>query len=558
MNQPPNSSNPRPNRSRYQPIREIGRDGEAKTVTYLGKDNAIDRPIILQRFYSDKSDYQAYQLQIQGLRELNHPGIPRYLDCFPTPDGFCLVQESKQAKSLAESNNFTPAEIKRIGIAVLEILVYLQQQNPPVIHGKIEPGNILIDENFNVYLVNFGLTAMTAATSRTLTSDRRSESKLAETKDLYGLGLTLICLLTKTKYTEINTLIDSKNRINLQNLTSQISLRWIEWLEKMAAPSSTERYSKAAAALKALKPIDAISIPEVRFSAPILEVKATKLGEKITQNLTVSNTNLDTILQGNLSVAPASKDPRRQTGSHAWISFDPPSFQSNRCDCKITIDTSKLMADKTYDRQILLYANSAPEPHSLTMRVKTPPLNTLKLPIKSLAFLLLIAAVSGMASAAVIGQNGVFANWLILMLGLIIGGVGGWTATFSSADLLKRMIGAIGTVAGIIGFVPVMGADVDVIAGFFLGLIVAALGGVVVKNHLERNFTLKLATQISLLTAGLGMSLGTEFVDGFLPFIMLALAGTGIPLTLSLSGVISQNKSQIDRYRKNEKYLIKP
>ena len=548
----PNSSSPRPKRSRYQPIRELGRDEEAKTVTYLGKDNAIDRPIILKRFFLAKSDLQAYQSQIQTLRELNHPGIPPYLDCFQTPDGFCLVQEYKQAKYLAESNNFTPDEIKRIGISVLEILVYLQQQNTPVIHGNIKPENILIDEGLNVYLVDFGLTAMTTATSGLPTSE------LTETTDIYGLGLALICLLTKTQSSEINTLIDNKNRINLQNLVSQISLRWIEWLEKMVAPSPKERYPKAAAALKSLKPIDAISIPEVRFSSQILEVKVTKLGEKITQNLTVSNTNLDTILQGNLSVAPASNDPRRPTGSHAWISFDPPSFQSNRCDCKITIDTSKLMADKTYDRQILLHANFSTKPHSLTLRVKTSPLNTLKLPINSLILLLVIAAVSGMASAEVIGQNGVAANWLILILGLVIGGVGGWTATFSSADLLKKMIGAITTVAGIIGFVPVMGADVDVIAGFFLGLIVAALTGVVVKNHLERNFTLKLATQISILTAGLGMSLGTEFVDGFLPYVILALAGTGIPLALSLSGVISQNKSLIDKYRKNEKYLIKP
>ncbi|MBD2184186.1 protein kinase [Planktothrix sp. FACHB-1355] len=563
MNNSPDSSSPRPSRNRYQPIRELGRNRENTKITYLGKDSATNQLVILKRFLLRKAevrtfDYQTCQPQIQLLRGLNHPGIPRYLDSFPTGDGFCLVQEYKQAKSLAESPNLSPDEIKRIGVAVLEILVYLHQQNPPVIHDNIKPENILIDDGFNVYLVDFSLTKIAASKSGFLPPEQSGDRKRAEARDIYGLGATLICLLTNRKSTEIHTLIDNKKQINFQHLLSGISLRWIEWLEKMVEASPENRYSKAAVALKALKPINAIAIAQVSFSSSTVEFKAANPGEKLTQTLTVTNSNLDTILQGKWSVAPSSREPRRLTDSHPWISFAPASFNGNRSDCKITVDTSKLIADKVYERQILLQTNSSPETHSLVIKVQTAPLTTLKLPLLSLGMLFVIACFGGLAAAALIGHNGI-TNWLILILGLGVGSSGGVAAAFSYTDLLKRIIGMIGGLATIVGFLPVMGSEVDVIGGFFLGLIVGALGGVVVKNHLERKFPMKLAAIISILTAGLGMSFGTEFIDGlFNPFVLLALAGTGLPLVGAIARLNLHNKTVIDNYRKSERYLIKP
>ncbi|MFB2973946.1 serine/threonine protein kinase [Aerosakkonema sp. BLCC-F183] len=563
MNNSPDSSSPRPSRNRYQPIRELGRNRENTKITYLGKDNATNQLVILKRFLLRKAevitfDYQTCQPQIQLLRGLNHPSIPRYLDSFPTGDGFCLVQSYKQAKSLAESPNLSPDKIKRIGVAVLEILVYLHQQNPPVIHDNIKPENILIDEGFNVYLVDFNLTKIGASKSGFLPPEQSDDRKRAEARDIYGLGATLICLLTNRKSTEIHTLIDNKKQINFQHLLSGISLRWIEWLEKMVEASPENRYSKAAVALKALKPINAIAIAEVSFSASTVEFKAANPGEKLTQTITVTNSNLDTILQGKWSVAPSSREPRRRTDSHPWISFAPPSFNGNRSDCKITVDTGKLIADKVYERQLLLHTNSSPETHSLVIKVQTAPLRTLKLPLLSLAMLFVIAGFGGLAAAALIGHNGI-TNWLILILGLGVGSSGGVAAAFSYTDLLKRIIGMIGGLASIVGFLPVMGSEVDVIGGFFLGLIVGGLGGVVVKNHLERKFPMKLAAIISILTAGLGMSFGTEFIDGlFNPFVLLALAGTGLPLVAAIARLNLHNKTVIDNYRKSERYLIKP
>lgn len=47
------------------------------------------------------------------------------------------------------------------------------------------------------------------------------------------------------------------------------------------------------------------------------------------------------------------------------------SVACNRAECRITVDTSQLMVDKTYERQILLHTHSAIETYSLNVHVQT-------------------------------------------------------------------------------------------------------------------------------------------------------------------------------------------
>ncbi len=68
-----------------------------------------------------------------------------------------MLQEYKNAPSLGLQRSFHPQEIKQIAISVLEILVYLQKRVVPIIHRDIKPENLLVDEQLNAYLVDFGL-----------------------------------------------------------------------------------------------------------------------------------------------------------------------------------------------------------------------------------------------------------------------------------------------------------------------------------------------------------------------------------------------------------------
>jgi hypothetical protein len=66
-------------------------------------------------------------------------------------------------------------------------------------------------------------------------------------------------------------------------------LRFIGWLEKMVQPKQKERFTNAEVALEALKPLDVIRVPGVDFSETVLELKANRLGEKLTRVIIIEN-----------------------------------------------------------------------------------------------------------------------------------------------------------------------------------------------------------------------------------------------------------------------------
>ncbi|NER48655.1 MAG: protein kinase [Symploca sp. SIO1A3] len=308
------TNNQQPN---YHIERELGHNLGGGRVTYLATSIKSGQPVVVKQFQFAKvgaswSEYEAHEQEITLLQQLNSPSIPQYLDSFETPDGFCLVQEYKPAPSLATPQQFTPQEIKEIAIATLEVLVYLQQQVPPVIHRDIKPENLLIDHSpkIKVYLVDFGLarpadgdvaaSSVVKGTLGFMPPEQMFNRQLTMASDLYSLGVTLICLLTQTKSTEVGNLIDEGNRINFKSLVQkgrrqnppltpprrgtggrrqeeQLSLQFINWLEKMVAPNLKHRYPNAATALAALEPIEVVGTSGSRWGENLLRGKLTQL-----------------------------------------------------------------------------------------------------------------------------------------------------------------------------------------------------------------------------------------------------------------------------------------
>ncbi|MEC4985249.1 MAG: serine/threonine-protein kinase [Oscillatoria sp. PMC 1068.18] len=268
----------KPNRNfsnyNYQIRKELGRNRQGGRITYLGNHLNSEQEVVIKEFRFADNDsswtgFQACEREVQMLQKLEHSGIPRYLDCFETETGFCIVQEYKQAPSLAEIKNLSPAEIKQIAVKILEILVYLQAQKPPIIHRDLKPENILVNSTapLAVTLVDFGFatgegdvtsSSLIKGTVGFMPPEQLLNHELSLASDLYSLGITLICLLTQTKTNQVGKLVDENYRINFKQLCPNFSRKFLEWLEKMAAPNPKQRFPNAATALKALQPITVV------------------------------------------------------------------------------------------------------------------------------------------------------------------------------------------------------------------------------------------------------------------------------------------------------------
>ncbi|NES87252.1 MAG: protein kinase [Moorea sp. SIO2B7] len=271
----------------YQIERELGQNRAGGRITYLAREQKNQLPVVIKQFQFAQSgaswaDYDAYEREIQVLQQLDCPSIPRYLDSIETPTGFCLIQEYKEALPLTQIYHFTPQEIKDIAIAVLEVLVYLQQQDPPIIHRDLKPENILVERStpLKVYLIDFGfarqksgdaaLSSVVKGTLGFMPPEQLFNRQLTKATDLYSLGATLISLLTKTKSSDIGNLIDEKNQINFkQKLPKGLNRQFVKWLEKMVAPNLKHRFHDAEISLEALKNINLFKDTPLKILAPI-------------------------------------------------------------------------------------------------------------------------------------------------------------------------------------------------------------------------------------------------------------------------------------------------
>jgi Protein kinase domain len=303
-----------------------------------------------------------------------------------------------------------------------------------VLHRDIKPANILIDNSCEPYLIDFGGAKVSEGAGGSTVSvgtlgfmpPEQRFQQFNKTTDIYSLGMSIVCWLTRTEPTEMYNIINmgTNQVMGLRELLSAYSLRFVDWLEKMVQPDPKDRYPDAEAAFNAFKPLYVKRVPEAIVSSSVVEFNASKLGERITQTLMVRNNVPETVLEGWWEVAPHPSDPPHTPNSHAWISFGSRKFSGNANECSIVINTNKLMAGKVYERQILLHSNSSEEIGKLDLIVRSAaiPIQVKHLPSTNLAFLLL-EAISVTVFAGVIVEmflfhpGCIFVNLFIIFMG---------------------------------------------------------------------------------------------------------------------------------------------
>jgi hypothetical protein len=202
----------------------------------------------------------AFEREAKFLRALEHPAIPRFCASFQEGDGvharYYLAQELVAGEALLdrlEAHWFTEAEILGIARQVLDVLVYLQDLTPLVIHRDIKPANLLARPDGAIAVVDFGaahVQGMTAGTTAIGTFGympiEQHAGVVDATTDLYGLGASLIHLLTRREPWQI--LQDGL----LADVVLNVSRPVRGFLAKLVAPNPRDRFRSAKDARAAL------------------------------------------------------------------------------------------------------------------------------------------------------------------------------------------------------------------------------------------------------------------------------------------------------------------
>ena len=161
----------------YRIDRLLGKGGMG-AVYLAANTKAFDRPCVVKEIieYYDPLDPEArqraverFEAEARTLAALKHPGIPDIYAYFIEGGRNYLVMEYIKGPDLAhglsgerdgrttEGRPQRVEDVVRYVIQICEVLIYLEGQQPPVIHNDIKPANIILDENTGrAVLVDFG------------------------------------------------------------------------------------------------------------------------------------------------------------------------------------------------------------------------------------------------------------------------------------------------------------------------------------------------------------------------------------------------------------------
>lgn len=143
------------------------------------------------------------------LRTLSHDGLPAFADAFQNERMTCTVRAYIKGTPLnqyAQERSLTRDEIVVLCVKLCDILIYLHEQTPPIIHRDIKPQNVIVREDGSVALIDFD-------TARTYKNEADVDTLFFGTKgyappeqygfaqtdcraDIYSFGILLRFLLT--------------------------------------------------------------------------------------------------------------------------------------------------------------------------------------------------------------------------------------------------------------------------------------------------------------------------------------------------------------------------
>jgi eukaryotic-like serine/threonine-protein kinase len=326
---------------RYQIIKTLGHGGTS--ITYAAKDLQLEKPVALKVLYlhrmHDWKVLELFEREAKTLANLNYPGIPQYLDYFQVENEqekiFYLVQQLAMGRSLFDwiNQGWRPSieEVQIIAAEVLKILIYLQQLTPAVIHRDIKPQNIIRSSEGKIFLVDFG--AVQDIYNNTLTggstivgtfgymAPEQYRGQAVLSTDLYGLGTTLLFLLTGKSPTDLP---QRQLKINFKS-EIQLPKHFAHWLERMIEPVITTRFTSAQQALEVLLGKSLPPLPTVCKRPKNTQIQVIKEFNKLT--IDIPSTLLNSPQSFWLGLAPLFVSIVSLVITYGWITeFVEPTF----------------------------------------------------------------------------------------------------------------------------------------------------------------------------------------------------------------------------------------
>ena len=182
-------------------------------VIYVARQSTVGREvaikIILPGFANQPEFIRRFETEAQLIARLEHPHIVPLHDYWRDPSGAYIVMRYLREGSLRDAlkkEPFDPESTARLLDQITSALALAHRND--VIHRDLKPANILLDEDGNAYLADFGIAKFLGDISGDLTKggvigsldyispEQACSEPVTPRTDIYSLGVVLFELLT--------------------------------------------------------------------------------------------------------------------------------------------------------------------------------------------------------------------------------------------------------------------------------------------------------------------------------------------------------------------------
>ncbi len=275
---------------KYKILAELGRGGMG--VVYKAKDTRLNRTVALKflptELTQDKEAKRRFIQEAQAAAALNHPHICIIHEVDESDDQTFIAMEFIEGQTLKEKIETGPLGVDEAVDIASQVAEGLEKAHKKgIIHRDIKPANIMIDDESQAKITDFGLAKLSWGADLTkpatimgtvayMSPEQAKGKKVDHRTDIWSLGAMLYEMLSgerpfqKAQEQALIFAILNDKPTPLSLLRSEIPSRLENVIEKAMAKKASERYQNIQKLIQDLKEAPPTTLPKTEKSIAVL------------------------------------------------------------------------------------------------------------------------------------------------------------------------------------------------------------------------------------------------------------------------------------------------